>query len=344
MKNNLIKALIFIIILIILLKIVFHVLWLDQNDIYFFYKEPRKTIDVAYIGGSNTREHFNSTLAYNLYGYTTGIFASSGQPFYFRKYCIEEIKKSQNPSLYIIDMACFAEDLDTITTETIRKTTDALKFSKNRIDAINEALSYKKDISKKEYINYYFSFLLYHNKYKSIYEGNIFGNEGFYKGYTCSKDIKIIEPEAWSQEIENLPEEQRKILYDFINYVKSNNVNVLFVIPIRQFEETVRKRLNEAIKIIEENNLKIININTIQEFEADYNNDFRDSAHLNVYGATKYTLYFSKYLKENYNLPNHIGDSKYSSWDSEYERFKLDYKRMTGNNFDELLTEYNYEK
>ena len=126
-------------------------------------------------------------------------------------------------------------------------------------------------------------------------------------------------------------------MIELIKYIKSNNLNVLFVIPKRCFEETEIKQLNNASKIIKQNELDIINFNTLDDFKVDFNMDFYNRAHLNVYGSTKYTLYFSKYLKENYKLKNHKEDEKYSSWNSEYERFKIDFNKLTGKKFDELI-------
>ena len=97
--------------------------------------------------------------------------------------------------------------------------------------------------------------------------------------------------------------------------------------------------MNSAIKILIENNLDVINFNTLEEFNKniDYSHDFYDYGHLNVYGATKYTLYFSKYLKERYDLPDHRDDQKYKSWDEEYESFKGQYKKLTNKDFENLL-------
>ena len=99
-------------------------------------------------------------------------------------------------------------------------------------------------------------------------------------------------------------------------------------------------RLNSATSIIEKNNYKVINFNTLEDFEVNFKKDFYNSQHLNVYGATKYTLYFSKYLKNNYDLPDHRGDKKYSSWVDEYERFKKEYKELTGEKFKKILKKY----
>ena len=66
-----------------------------------------------------------------------------------------------------------------------------------------------------------------------------------------------------------------------------------------------------------------------------YNND-----HLNIYGSTKYTLYFAKYLKEHYDLPDHRDDKNYASWNKEYERLKTDFNKLTKKNYDDILNEY----
>ena len=139
-----------------------------------------------------------------------------------------------------------------------------------------------------------------------------------------------------------LPEDNKKILLDLIDYIKDNNLNVLFVIPKRSFENPIDNRLNSASAILQENNFTVLNFNTLDNFtNIDFSTDFYNSSHLNIYGSTKYTLYFSKYLKENYNLPNHKGDNLYNLWDSEYTRFKQDFKNLTKKDFDELLNEYN---
>ena len=116
---------------------------------------------------------------------------------------------------------------------------------------------------------------------------------------------------------------------------------MIFVVPERYFDETFQAKINDAVNIIENNNLKVINCNTLEELNnIDFNIDLQNAHHLNVYGSTKYTLWFSKYLKENYNLPDHRNDVRYSSWDSEYKRFKDNFKKITDKNFDDLLLEY----
>ncbi len=340
--KKIIKITIFLIIFCIIFYSIFEKMWLAPNSISCIYSEPKNSLDVIYIGASNTYAHFNSVLAYNLYGYTTGLVSADAQSFIFAKYLIKESEKYQKPYVYVIDLAQVATNMEDFGDGEIRTTTDVMKFSKNRIDAINDILKYKKDINKEDYINYYFSFLMYHNKWREFNKNNV--NINLYKGYLFSDmTIKTEEQEAytWNENILELQDANKKILLDLINYIKNNNINVIFVVPKRYFIEQNNMEINDAIRIIEENNLKVINCNTIEELNnINFETDLYNYAHINVYGATKYTLWFSKYLKEKYNLPNHKEDLNYLSWNIEYDRFKESFNSKTSKNFDDLLLKY----
>lgn len=340
--KKIVKIIIFLTIFYILFNIVFKILWIPRNPISYFYDEPRNSLDVVYVGSSNAYAHFNTTLAYDLYGYTTGLVSADAQHLIFAKYLIKESEKRQKPKLYVIDLSTAINDLSSTEDGYIRTTIDSMKFSKNRIDAINDVLSYKSDINKKDYINYYFSFLMYHNKWKN--PSNTFFNKDLYKGYLYSDMTSKTEPQKeynWTEKVSNLPNDNKKILLELIDYIKENDLKVLFIIPKRYFDEEISTKLNESVKIIEDNNLKVINCNKVEKLNnIDFETDLYNYGHLNVYGATKYTLWFSKYLKENYNLPNHKKDKKYSSWEDEYRRFKDSFNKTTNKNFDDLLLEY----
>ena len=319
--KNLIKSIIFLSIFFILFYYIFNILWLDKTPIAYFHDEPKNSFDVVYIGASNVYRHFNPLLAYDLYGYKTGNLSSSSQPFAAVKYLINETKKNQSPQLYVIDIAKLVDDWDYFKETYIRKATDSMYFSKDRIDAINEILDYK-GVEKSEYINYYFSFFLYHNRWKKIQEKNFVGTK-MYKGYITDDEngtVSEISPQKaykWNFSEGSLTEDNKQILLDLIGYIKENNLNVLFVIPKRYFNEKAMMGFNYATSIIEENELKVINFNTVEDFDVDFSTDFLNSNHLNTYGATKYTLYFSKYLKENYDLPYQRENEDSNSWNTE---------------------------
>ena len=133
--------------------------------------------------------------------------------------------------------------------------------------------------------------------------------------------------------------EEKEILYDLLNYIKENDLNVVFIIPPRLYSTEYQQKLNNTSKIINSYNYDVINFNEVEDLNIDYGTDFKDSSHLNVYGATKFTLYFGKYISEKYNIKNE-NSNIYNSWDKEYERFKKDFENMTKQNFDYYLNNY----
>lgn len=343
--KNLKKSILFLLIFFILFVIMLNILWLPETSITYFYKEPKNSLDVVYIGGSNVYVHFNSPLAYKEFGFTTGILAAGSQPFPLAKYLIKEAQKYQKPKLYVIDIARAADDV--FYDGSIRETIDSMKFSQNRMDAINAVLDYVNsdendefNIDKSKYVNYYYSILKYHNVYKSLTRAHIFGNKDLYKGYFFTVDqsrVKAQDEYDWIKDTKELSLEKEKVILDLLDYIKNNNLNVLFVIPARVFDEETIKGLNKVVSIIDKYGYKTINFNTLSDFHVDFSKDFYHYAHLNINGSTKYTLYFAEYLNKNYNFIDHRNDKKYSSWDKEFERFKNKYQSIVGKNFDDLL-------
>ena len=323
-------------IFIVLWNVIFNYLWIKKTPLSYFYEEPKNSLDVIYIGHSNAYQHFNTTLAFEKYGFTTGLMTTDAQNFAGTEYLIKESQK------YIIDLAKAADNLSAYTDGEFRQLPDSMKFTQNRIDVINKILSYK-DTAKEEYINYYFSFLIYHNRWKDLLNGEI-ENRELFKGFEIiEKTVETYKMDKynWSSESNSLQEENKIVLQNLIDYIKQNNLNVVFVVPIRTYSKDSDKRLNEVIKIINENNLNVVNFNTLEDLNINFETDFYNTSHLNIYGSTKYTLYFSKYLKENYNLPNHRDNIYiYNSWNREYIKFKEKFKELTNKDFEKLIKEY----
>lgn len=343
--KNLKKSILFLILFCFIFIIILNILWLPETSITYFYNEPKNSLDVIYIGGSNAYAYFNSTLAYKEFGFTTGILASDSQPFPLVKYLIKEAEKYQNPKLYVIDLAKAADDV--AYDGAIRGAIDSMRFSKNRADAINAVLDYTNsdendefNVDESKYITYYYSILKYYNAYKGLSYRHIFGNHDLYKGYLFNKgttSAKKQEEYYWIKESKKLTTLKEKVILDLIDYLKDNKFNVLFVIPKRIFDEKTMMNLNEVVSIIEDKGYDVINFNTLNDFQIDFSKDFYNSSHLNVNGSTKYTLYFAKYLNENYDFNDHRKDKKYSSWNKAYKKFENKYKNITGKEFENLL-------
>ena len=339
---NILKLFTFIIIFCLLWSNIFDRLWVRENPITKFYDEEENTLDVIYIGPSNVYLHFNPVLAYNLHGFTTGILSTDASPFIATKYLIKEASKTQKPVLYVVDLATMPIDFTSYKDGDFRKTIDSMKLSKNRSDLIDNFVEYKNsynfEINSKS--DYYFSYLIYHNRWKEITKDNYEKNNYYYKGYFFSPYTTKIEKHQqynWITDKEELPKNNIKVLLELLEYIKLNDINVIFTIPVKVYSANINKRLNTAIDIINSYGYEVVNFNNEKELNINFDKDLYISSHLNVYGATKNTIYFSKYLKNNYELPDHRKDKKYNSWKEEFNRFIKDFKKITNKNFDELL-------
>ncbi len=338
--KKIIKTIVFLLIFFIIFVAIFDKLWLKKNSLSYFFEEPKNSFDVVYVGSSNAFIHFNTTLAFDTWGFTTGLLSASSQSFITTKYLIKQSQKYQNPKLYVIDLGLVATDFDIFTEENVRVGTDVLMFSKNRIDLINEILKYDDKIDKNSF-NYYFSFMLYHNRWKDIFKGSLDRqNLNVYKGYSLTDDsFKTLKKDSfkWYEKTGTLQDENYQVLLELLDYLDNEKINVLFVVPARPYENAEMARINDAVSIIESRNYKVINFNTLDDFDINYSTDLKDTCHLNVWGSTKYTLYFSKYLINNYDLPNHKSDKNFASWEEEYKRFKNSYFKKTNEKFEIFL-------
>ncbi len=191
--RKLVKGIIFVLIFCFIWNQVFKVLWIQKNSTSYFYDEPKNSLDVVYIGASHAYVHFNPTLAYHQFGFKTGFLASGEQPGILIENLLKEAQKYQNPKVFIIDVTQYSVDF-AYKEGPVRNSIDALRFSKNRLNAINNILKYndieKADVNSKsgnKKINYIFSFLTHHNSWKYLAEINFVGDKRLYKSYYFSK-------------------------------------------------------------------------------------------------------------------------------------------------------------
>lgn len=141
-----------------------------EKMFHAFYDQKENSLDGIYIGSSAVYRYFIPTKAYRDEGMAVFNISTGSQPVILEKYIIKEALKTQpDMKVIIIDIRNLTADDDDLSEADIRRVTDAMKPSKNRIDAINAALKYFKaqdiDISTNK-MYYYFPFLLYHNRWQ----------------------------------------------------------------------------------------------------------------------------------------------------------------------------------
>lgn len=350
-KNILIRALIFIVIaglLTVYLNEVFNLADSDSNKRIFnaFYAEEENTIDAVYFGTSASNRYFISPMAYDREGMAVFVLAAMGMPLFFVPELMEEVEKTQQPELYIIELRWLLKEREQLTDAHIRRVTDSMKYSSNRSDAIEKAMEFTEDtdgalgdISHSK-LDYYIPVIKYHSRLSAgdLGPGDIFllNSKNKTKGYVTSPKTTQQVPQdkaVYSQERADLSPEAEEVLYELLDYCDGlKDKEVLFVLSPYSMKEGQAAKFNTAIDIVTDRGYDVLNFNTeemVQTLQLDWSTDFYNSKHVNYLGAEKYTRYLTDYLKDNYRLEDHRGDEDYASWDEAYSEY-LDYVSANG--------------
>ena len=298
-----------------------------------FNAEKNDTIDAVVIGSSPVAPCFITPKIYGDMGITMYPLSSNMQRPVASKYLVEETLKSQSPDLVIFEMRMWtAKDEDLLGNMAhTREVTDNMKYSVNRIKAINAMVD-----DESERINYYFDIFKYHSNWKTLFMWSQFRTL-FYsypddlKGYVIETEVGPADaPARVSSEVkEPLPAEQEEYLLDLLDYLEGKNQKALFVVTPYSVTEDEQKKINYMADLLRSRGYDFLDMNQyVDEMGVDFEKDIRDyGTHVNVVGAEKITDWFENYLKENYVdtgaafTTDHRGDKKYQSWDKAYEQW-----------------------
>ncbi len=340
-KKGILRITIFIVLILWMLLHLTYILRTngDVKDRFVgFYAEKRDTIDAVIIGSSPVAPAFVTPMIYGDMGITMYPLSSNMQRPVAAKYLVEEALKTQKPELIIFEMRMWTsadEDLLGNMAHT-REVTDNLKYSPNRIRAINAMVDDESDR-----INYYFDIFKYHSNWKTLFLWSQFRTL-FYnypddlKGFVVETDVgPADEPFSVDASVtEAIPPEQEEYLLDLLDYLEEKGQRALFVITPYSSTEGEQRRINYLSDLITSRGYDFLDMNQhLDEIGIDFRTDIRDyGTHVNVVGGEKVTRWFENYLKENYIAPgaafqtDHRGDKKYSSWDRAYKQWLSDYE------------------
>lgn len=341
----------FCVFLFLVLQSVLHLTYLFRNtgwsryNLSAFYSEPKDTLDVVFIGGSNVFRYWNPLLAYEETGFTSYNYAVEFcTPLLIE--AIKDISRYQNPQLFVVDVRHF----------TSRYWENAItKGFYNQIDSQDIALERLRAVSYYRTISTIgrgaFSSLIdlthYHNNLSALSsrENWLFSvdnrNDISMSSYGSAKGFILyshtFEQDSFSNDLDQmlvsdvgelLPGSE-KALRDFFVYCQNQNVSVLLVMSPFVFTNQDIMESNAIANVATEYDIPFINTNfCTKEMGIDYAVDFYDQSHVNLLGAEKYTAYLTSYLTKNYYLPDHRDDSRFDSWQNEVSEYYLSVEEL----------------
>ncbi len=350
------KIVIFILIFLYLLMTVTYIIRTngDVKDRYTgFYAEPDNTINIAMIGSSPVYPYYVTPMMWGEYGITAYPISSNLQRPVSAVYMVEEIRKTQEPELYIFEMRMYtARDSDlTNNMAYTRGVTDNMKYSWNRIKTINAMVD---DVSER--YTYYFDIFKYHSNWKTMVLPEQLASFRYerldrQKGYVMTDEVGPCEMVDTSHITETLPmpDKQEEALYTLLNYLKENELQALFILSPTVMEAEKQKMYNYMEQIIEDYDYEFLNMNDYnKEIGLDFSTDFSDyGGHTNALGAKKCTSFLAEYIIEHYPITKSKDKGQYAKWDAAYQLWKEEYsqaeetiaQRILNEDFAEVVAE-----
>ena len=292
-----------------------------------FYDLPDNVVDVAWIGPSSVQEYIIPSQIYDERGITVYPLALGSVPFDSTEYMIKEFEKTQDPQLYLVDIRDVA--FSSLSDPSIRRVTDTMGMSRNRIDLINQMLKdWEEFLPVGEYniMDYYFSFPKYHSRWQELEKSDFVDDDEVYLAYWIGTETREFDkaevmarlsaPEA------EIPKENVVFLDRFLDFCDSFGKKVVFTNTPHCLDEEKFGQYNLIMRTIRERGYEVWDMNTVvDEIGLDYKTDFQGPLHTNVWGAEKVTHYVADYLASNFSLTDHRGDARYSGYQEYSEKF-----------------------
>ena len=330
-KKQAAKATIFILLFLLILQSITYIIRTngDIKDIFTgFYAEKKDTLDVILIGSSPVYTYYSAPQIWGETGIACYPLSSNVQRPGAALPLIREAEKTQSPRVFVFEMRMYTmEDGDMSENMAFaRGVTDNMKYSANRIYAINRLVTTKEDR-----YTYYFDIFKYHSNWKTMVLPDqircvTYEKKNPLKGFVIRDHVALLsEPELDYRQItatRPIPEEQEERLRELLQVLKDNEQQALFIVSPYTAKEDEAEMFNYMQQIVEGEGYTFVNMNLhTDEIGLDYTTDFHDIGHANLSGAMKCSTYLGHLLQE-YDISDKRGEKDYESFDKAYQYFQ----------------------
>lgn len=307
----------------------------DENRVIEFHKEPADSIDVLFIGSSSVYTAFSSAYAYGKFGFTSYPYALSGASCIMWKPALQDALKTQKPKLVVVDVFGGGYDADLLRT----RNAPLYRISNNTPLSpakVRNAVDINGMTEQTSTVSLIFPFFKYHRRLlydiRKIPE-NIIKKQAVLssgpsplKGIetrTKAKKLGDLDEASFTSDSEDLDPDTEAVIRDFIDYCKSEDIDVLFVkfpsilTGTRKEKERVNLRANRVLEMGRDSGYAALNLQPLfYEMGLVKDEDFYNHDHANIRGQKKITEYLGRYIQDDLGIgPSHLDPDVKAEWD-----------------------------
>ena len=270
---------------------------------YYREKVPH---DVIIFGDCDAYESFSPIKMYEEYGISAYVRGSGEQYINQTYYLLKDVLRTETPKVVVLSVHNLQHDVPRNEAYN-RMTIDGMRWSQDKVDAINSSMT-----KGETFASYVFPVLRYHDRWNKLTRTDI--------EHVFSKDITshngyYMRCDVMAQD--KLPPMIPQISYDFgpnaMSYLErirllceEKGIELLLVrAPIEYgWYEQWDKNVEEYAAA---HGLTYINFcDSKDDMGLDMSQDTYDGGlHLNIYGAEKLSVFFGRYLTDNYDLTDY---------------------------------------
>lgn len=323
MMKKIVSAILFSVLLYYSFQMVNEMLFIktEVNAAKDLVLEPKKTIDVFFLGTSHVYCGVNPLEIWKQSGITSFDLVTNRQPIWASYSILKQSLKQQKPAVIFFEVLGATDYVEGLIesdrgNHATHLAMDPIPLSFSKIMDVLRI----DEIKKKQEMLFP---VIYHHRRLVENELNstdllypFTRNRNIQKGYVLS--LKT-EPQERSgpyptQSIPLHPTAE-KYLIKIIELCREEKIPlVLFKTPAPS-SENLLMQLNGIAELADKFDIPWIDFNRlVDQIHLDYSTDFVDGGHLNVFGAKKVSAYLSQYLQEHFHLEDRRKDPKYASW------------------------------
>lgn len=322
MKKNIIKAVAFLLLALLLLSQLNGILRLKRADgiraMEIFYEQEKDSIDVIFYGSSHVYSDINPAILWRESGIASYDLAGTMQPMWNTYYCMKESLKYQRPKVMVVELVRAIEEREYIEGSRVVTNTLGMRLSKEKYEAVWASTPDNR-------LSYLLGYPVYHSRYTELsqedFESYKDTPEGkAYKGFYPLFDTKEFEEFPDVSEItdsRDLEPKTEEYLRKIIALAKEEGIPlVLMVSPYHVDFKEEQQIFNRCGEIAKENGVPFLDFNQLyEELGLDPMADMAEASHLNHRGSVKFSAWLARWLSEEYGLPDRRGEELYGSWE-----------------------------
>lgn len=297
---------------------------LVEGNMTYEYYDEQKNHEVIFIGDCEVYANFSPMVLYEEEGITSYIRGNSQQLIWQSYYILKETLKYETPKVVVFNVNSMRYS-EPVSEAYNRLAIDKMKWSKEKIDIIKASMT-----EEENFLSYVIPVLRYHSRFDKLtsedFKYLLKTENSMHNGFLINKNVKPVESLPTKRRLSNYDFAEN--CYEYLNKIaqlcKENNIKLVLIKAPSVYPYWYDEYEEQIKEYAQNNNLDYYNFKgKVEEIGIDYDTDTYDGGlHLNLEGATKLSKYFSKILKEKYELTDYREDEEISKiYNEKLERY-----------------------